>query len=171
MLRFAVLLLVWCLSSLVTADTVYQKPEDFVHETFGATSPAPQFIWLDAKLQQSLTQVLGHAYPQLRIRYWRNNGRTVWILDEIGKEFPITAGFVVAGNVADNKVAVARVLIYRETRGDEIHIPAFLKQFVGLHITNDKLDGRVDGITGATLSVNAMKKMAHAALLLDRAAP
>jgi len=167
MLRLVIPLLVWCLSSLATADTVYQKPEEFLHEIFGVTSPAPQFIWLDAKLQQSLTQVLGHAYPQLRIRYWRNNGRTVWILDDIGKEFPITAGFV----VADDKVAVARVLIYRETRGDEIHIPAFLKQFVGLHIANDKLEGRVDGITGATLSVNAMKNMAHAALLLNRIAP
>jgi len=167
MLRVAVLLVVGCLSSLAAADTVYQKPDDFLRETFGATPPASQFIWLDTKLQQSLTQVLGHAYPQLRIRYWRNSGRTVWILDEIGKEFPITAGFV----VADDKIAIARVLIYRETRGDEIHISAFLKQFVGLHIVDDKLDGRVDGITGATLSVNAMKNMAHAALLLNRLAP
>jgi len=183
-MRLVIALLISFLSSLVLADTVYQKPEDFLHEIFGGALPAPRFVWLDVELQKSMTAVLGHPYTQARIRYWRDGARTVWILDEIGKEFPITAAFVVASEAkstdkknasdvkhTDDKIALARVLVYRETRGDEIHIPAFLNQFFGLHLSDQKLTGKVDGITGATLSVGAMKKMAHAALVLNRVAP
>lgn len=87
----------------------------------------------------------------------------MWILDEIGKEYPITAGFV----IADHKIQRAQVLIYRESRGMEIHLPAFLAQFVNAYLDGDRLSNKIDGITGATLSVAAMTRMARTALLLN----
>jgi len=88
------------------------------------------------------------------------------MLDEIGKEYPITAGFV----VSDNHIERAQVLIYRESRGDEIHLPAFLRQFIGSGLDGERLSNKIDGITGATLSVNAMQRMARAALVLNQLA-
>jgi hypothetical protein len=89
----------------------------------------------------------------------------VWILEEVGKEEPITAGFV----VADGRIDHVRVLVYRESRGGEVRYPAFLKQFKSSKLAQDNtLDGSIDGIAGATLSVGAMERMARLALFFDR---
>ena len=151
-------------SPLALADTHYQTSEEFVRQALPSTQPQqPAVIWLDKNLQAKITELLGHPYPQARLRYWRQGAASVWVLEEIGKEYPITAGFW----VNNGKIARAQVLIYRESRGGEIHLPAFLKQFVGGQLNGNALTTRVDGIAGATLSVNAMTKMAKVALLLD----
>ena len=147
----------------VRADTTYLAPDAFLHEVFGDAPPPPKLLWLDAAAQAQLKPIFGHAYPQARLRYWRADGKTAWILEDIGKEAPITAGFVVKDKAIDR----ARVLIYRESRGDEIRYPSFLRQFAGTHLQNDELAPGIDGISGATLSVGAMKRMARAALTLD----
>lgn len=161
-------LLCLCLAALPAwADQIYQQPEDFVREAFSDAPPKPKLLWLDAHAQQQLSAIFTHPYPQARLRYWRTPARTVWILEDIGKEYPITAGFIVAGG----QIKDARVLIYRETRGEEIHYPAFLRQFQGATLKDDALSTRIDGISGATLSVWAMQRMARAALTLDGLAP
>ena len=163
---FAVALLWAGVGVVARADTVYLAPEAFLRETFGQ-APQPALLWLDKSVQAQLVAVLGHPYPQARLRYWRVQGKTVWLLDEIGKEYPITAGFV----VTDQHIERARVLVYRESRGEEIHLPAFLRQFEGSHLDGGGLSQKIDGITGATLSVDAMRRMARAALLLNSLAP
>lgn len=155
-------------SNSVWADTVYQTPADFVQQSLhvqaDAPALAPKVIWLDKQLQQSISAILGHPYPQARLRYWCNADTCVWVLDEIGKEFPITAGFVVQGET----IKRAQVLVYRETRGMEIHLPRYLAQFRDLRSSGTDLARKVDGIAGATLSCNAMTKMARLALLLNK---
>ena len=146
----------------LTGDIVYQAPDRFVHEVFKHL-PKPSVIWLTPELQVQVQLVLGHPYRQARLRYWRVDDTFAWILDEIGKEYPITAGFVVRAGTLE----LARVLIYRESRGGEIQMPSFLKQFDGAKLDqHGQLSRRVDGITGATLSVDAMQRMAKLALLL-----
>lgn len=155
--------------AIAHADTTYQSPDDFVREAIpqDAAQPLkPSVFWLDKSIQDDISKILGHPYPQARLRYWRKDNRSVWILEEIGKEYPITAGFI----IGDDQILRAQVLIYRETRGMEIHLPAFLNQFKGNTLADDKLAHKVDGISGATMSVNAMVKMAQVALLLNRKA-
>lgn len=126
-------------------------------------------LWLTPGLKQRIEAVLGHAYPGLRIRYWQAGSRTAWILDEIGKEQPITAGITIeSGHIVD-----MRVLGYRESRGGEVQQAFFTRQFSGAALDSgkDALNRRIDGITGATLSVSAMRKMAALALLLDSQRP
>ncbi len=158
------LLAAW--SGTAYGDTVYQTRDDFLREEFGAPPPV-RVIWLDNAAQDKLKAVLGHPYGQARLRYWRADGKTAWILDEIGKEYPITAAFVVK-NAAIERV---RVLVYRETRGMEVRYPSFLQQFVGSRLQDGRLNRSIDGISGATLSVHSMERMARAALVLDSLAP
>ena len=108
-------------------------------------------------------EVLGHPYPSLRLRYWQSGNRTAWIVDEIGKERPITIGVVVEeGHIID-----VQVLAYRESRGGEVRHPFFLNQFAGLSLKNDsRLSGPVDGISGATLSVRALTNVSRFVLYL-----
>lgn len=144
------------------ADTVYLAPDRFIADAIGADAQ-PQALWLTRDVQAQIVQTLGHPYPLARLRYWRSDRGIALVLDEIGKEFPITAGFV----VRQGHIVSARVLIYRESRGQEISQPAFLRQFQGLGLTPERqLDKDIDGITGATMSVDAMQRMARTALTL-----
>ena len=143
---------------------VYQQPDVFVAEIFG-TRPEPKVLWLTKDIQAQAAAILGHPPVQLRQRYWSGAHKSVWILEEIGKEEFITAGFV----VADGRIDHVRVLVYRESRGGEVRYPAFLQLFRGAKLApGARLDREIDGIAGATLSVGAMERMARLALFFDR---
>jgi len=143
---------------------VYQEPDAFVAEVFGS-NPTPKVLWLTKDIQTQAAAILGHPPAQLRQRHWSDAHKSVWILEEIGKEELITAGFVIAGGRIDH----VRVLVYRETRGQEVRYPLFLKQFKEAKLAQgNRLDREIDGITGATLSVGAMERMARLALYLDK---
>ncbi len=145
------------------ARGTYQEPRAFIAEVFGGTPPAPGSLWLKGALKDEVRQLLGHDPGMLRVRYWARDGRTAWILEEVGKEQPITTGVVVAGD----RIEEMRVLVFRETRGWEVRYPFFTDQFRGATLTGGQaLDRPVDGISGATLSVRAMEKVARLALLL-----
>ena len=153
------------LASAAARGEVYQEPGAFVAEVFGSTQ-APKVLWLTKDLQAQATAILGHPPSQLRQRYWSDGPKNVWILEETGKEELITAGFVVVGGHIDH----VRVLVYRESRGQEVRQSSFLKQFKDARLAGDnRLDRDIDGIVGATLSVGAMERMARLALFFDRA--
>lgn len=142
---------------------VYRTPEDFIASAFDGRPPPPAVLWPAPALQQRMRSVLGHPYKQLRLRYWRQGGRTAWVLDEVGKDEEITIGFVLAGDAIER----TEVLVFRESRGWEIRFPAFTRQVQGARLTGgDQLDRRPDGITGATLSVGAYERLARLALML-----
>lgn len=143
----------------------YLSAEDFLANSF-AEVPSPNVLWLTPEMQQAATELLGHRYRGLRLRYWTNDGRSAWILDEIGKERPITIGVVVEAG----RIAKIDILEYREPRGGEVRHPFFLEQFVGLELAGDGgLSGEIDGITGATLSVRAVTNISRFALFLHQA--
>lgn len=148
------------------ADRVYLDPEEFVASVFPVKQQA-KVLWLARDMQNDTAGILGHAPAQLRQRYFTDGTKTAWILEEIGKEELITAGFV----IKDGRIEQARVLIYRESRGMEVRYPAFVNQFNGTAlIGGNRLDRSIDGISGATLSVGAMERMAREALYFDRKA-
>lgn len=142
---------------------VYQEPEAFVQEAFDGEMPAARTVWLAGDVAARVAVILGHKYPALRVRYWLRGNRSAWILDEIGKEQPITTGIV----IDSGKIALVRVLIFRESRGYEVRHPFFTDQYKGATLEPDsRLDRPIDGITGATLSVRALTKLARMALYL-----
>ena len=145
----------------------YLKREELLALAFPGTSPAQQTLWLNDALRQRAQAEVGLAPSTLRVRYWQSGARTAWILEEIGKEQPITLGIVVeAGHIAD-----LRVMAFRESRGWEIRHDFFTRQFAGVGLGDGgRLDHDIDGITGATLSVNATDRAARLALWLARQA-
>lgn len=160
-----VLCLGWLVSGTGFAKGVYQDPADFVSESFAGKAPAPQALWITADMQRLVEPILGHPYGALRVRYWERDGRTVWVLEETGKEQPITAGLV----VDHDHIAVMKVLIFRETRGDEVRHPFFTDQFTGAGLTGqNQIDRPIDGVSGATLSTRALIKLARLALVLHQ---
>ena len=163
-------------SPLVSAKAYMSQSEFLTLVSQHSTTkqyPNPEFksktIWLKKEIQSNIKSILDHKYAKLRIRYKispeHNSPTTVWFLDEIGKERPISFGI----SIKNNRVQMIRVLEFRESRGYEIHIPAFSKQFEQAGLNDDgNLDQNIDGITGATMSVSAMKKMARLAIFLHQ---
>jgi hypothetical protein len=148
-----------------TARGVYQQPAEFIAEAFSGANESPKIIWLTQEIQSDIKKILTHNYPSLRLRYWRRNDTTAWILEETGKERPITLGVVVKAD----RIERLSVLIFREKRGDEIRHAFFTDQFARLTLNSDlKLNDDIDGISGATLSVRAAEKIARLALYLHK---
>lgn len=157
------LLLLCAWVAVAEARGVDQEPGDFVRESFDGHPPKPQLLWLNEALRAGARSILGHDLAVLRVRYWRMEERSAWILEEIGKEEPITLGVV----IDDGAVERIKVLVFRESRGFEVRYPAFTDQFNGARLATDgQLDRPIDGITGATLSVRAVSRIARLALYL-----
>lgn len=142
----------------------YQTRAEFLLESFGTEQPDSAVVWIDDELRQATSDVLGHPFASLRVRYWYEGARTAWIIDEVGKEQPITFGVV----VENEEIHVLRVMQFRETRGWEIRYPFFTKQFSALRLNDaGSLSHGIDAISGATLSVKAATRSANLALVLD----
>jgi hypothetical protein len=152
-------------STTAMAGGVYQKPDEFIKQVFDGEPPNADVLWLSKDLKKQITEILDHKYKGLRIRYWQKDNKTAWILDEIGKEKPITTGFV----IKDNQIELVRVLVFRESRGWEVRHDFFTDQFKLAKLKDEnQLDKHIDNISGATLSVRAVRKLAQIALLLDK---
>jgi hypothetical protein len=138
--------------------------DEFLAAAFYNQEPEQKMLWLDSTHRDTMEEILGHPYRGLRIRYWAVNDRLAWILDEIGKDKPITIGVV----AEDGRVMAVTVLEFRETRGGEVRYDFFTNQFLGAGLRSDlRLDQDIDGITGATLSVRAVIDVAELALYLS----
>lgn len=149
------------------AEQPYLEPADFIAAAFPGAAPHVRVLWVTPDIRAEVVRILGHEPAQLRQKYWTDGQKTVWIFDEIGKEDAITAGFV----VKDGHIEQARVLVYRESRGGEIRYPSFVAQFQGVALGEGQyLNKHIDGIAGATLSVNAMVRMSREALYFARMA-
>ena len=159
----AAILLSSLLSTQATA-TEYQSPDAFIQHAFNGQSVTSKVYWIDDDAKQAIESILAHSFNKMRLRYWQQPNETVWILDEIGKEAPITVGI----HVKDQAIVQTKVLVYRESRGDEVRHDFFTDQFKSAKLDPQlQLDRHIDGITGATLSVRALTKLSRIALWLD----
>lgn len=151
------------------AGGVYQAPDEFINQVFESNPPKAKVLWLDEDLKKQMADILSHNYKGLRIRYWQQDNATVkksvWILNEIGKEKPITTGIV----INNGKIELIKVLVFRESRGWEVRHDFFTDQFKLAKLKDTgQLDKDIDNISGATLSVRAVSKLVRIALLLDQ---
>lgn len=160
----ALLLIFLCLPALA-ADDVYQPPEAFVREAFQQRPPEPQTLWISKEMRPAVDAIMEHPYPVLRTKYWARGQRSAWILEEIGKYKPITVGIIVDAA----KIEQVKVLVYRESHGWQVKHDYFTDQFKGARLTGEReLSQPVDNISGATMSVDALRNLGKLALYLSR---
>lgn len=146
--------------------------EEFLENAFGDGLVAKQEkLWISKETKSLLSKDIDYQLNQIRMGYWVLGQRTAWVLEEIGKEKPITIGVV----VENAQIVSIHVLEYRESRGAEVKYDFFTRQFQGAQfkdsVSSFRLNRRIDGITGATLSVRAVKKVAKLALFLHQLTP
>jgi len=143
----------------------YQSREDFLIEAFSGPPPPAKLFWLKKELKDPVSKILQHPPGFLRTRYWLRDNTTVWILEETGKIKPITVGVI----ISNHQISRLKVLAFRESRGWEVKHSFFTDQFNAITLKDDlSLNRPIDGLSGATLSVRALKKIAQLALFFDR---
>jgi hypothetical protein len=146
----------------VTLARATTPAEFFVAAQF-TNAPAPSALVITGEVATAIQEIMGHPFARNQVPYWQAEGKTVWVLETRGRSNTITAGFV----VRDGRMEKTEVLVYRERRGGEIKARSFTRQFDGVSLAEGRrLDRRIDGITGATISVNAMQNVARVALYL-----
>lgn len=148
----------------VTLAGANPPAESFVAAQF-TNAPSASLLALTGEVASAIREIMGYPYPHTEISYWEAEGKTVWVLEGRGRSGVITAGFVVRAG----RLEKMEVLVYRERRGRQVRSRSFTRQFEGALLTEDRqLDRRIDGITGATISVKAMQNLARAALFLQQ---
>lgn len=167
--RVFVLLLMLGLAATLPAYEVqirHLSQPDFLQQVFADQEPQPGLLPLRGEMRERVTKVLGHPYRGMRLRYWHSDEISAWIIDEKSKDMPMTVGVA----VGPEGIVDLEILVYREPRGGEVHQAFFRRQYRGMTLgENDTLSGQVDGITGATLSVDATSRVAAMALVLHQA--
>lgn len=157
----AILALVSLTSAFASDDFI--SAEEFLGRVFAGELPQSDTVWITGDKKQVVEDILGHKPGFLRLRYWGDADRSAWIVDEIGKTEPITIGVVVNGN----EIEEITVLAFRESRGWEIKHDFFTRQFNGAFMQGRQhLDRSIDGVSGATMSVNAMTNVSRLVLYL-----
>jgi hypothetical protein len=141
--------------------------EKFAKQVFQSPPPI-QYLWVTPPYKEIVKQTLGHPYPKVRIPYWHKDNRYLWVLEEIGKDLPITTAIVVKVVNGQPQVESIRILKFRESRGWQVKLPSFTQQFKQAKLNQDQITPNIDSISGATLSVNAVKKLAKLALKLTK---
>ena len=151
-----------------SSEDVFLSKENFLKIAFEDDIPRRKGLRFKGEVKEIAQNIMGSNYKKIRMKYWRQEGKTAWILERIGKVKLITAGFI----VENCRISSIHVLVYRETHGWEVKYPSFRDQFVGINMSDEfKLNKRIDGIAGATLSVSSMEKMARLALAMNSLVP
>ena len=145
------------------SDEKLQK-ENFLKSSLGLPEvPMHSYIILKDDIEDGVEKILKDSYHLPVIKYWKSGRKVSFILEAIGKHEFITTGFM----VENDKISDAKVLVYRENYGYEIKYDMFLNQIKGNSMKDSgKLVKRIANISGATLSVNSMRKLSKLSLFL-----
>jgi hypothetical protein len=179
-MRYSLIVLVALVTTSLPSASVAQRAADRSHESpdgpewvkeyltereaIDLAFPDADSTWMEtwtptAGERAALERQLGWRLPDASFEIHRGSregepqGYAV-IAEEVGLYKPIT--FVVT--VTERfEVDAVRVMVYRESRGDEVKRMRFLSQYEGKALGSPiRIDRDIVGVTGATLSVRAL---------------
>ena len=116
-------------------------------------------LQLNAEVKSQVQNSARQAFYRDEIYYWTisQNDSTLahaFLDNVLGKSMPIT--FLVLFNT-EGEIISSEVIKYREAYGGEVGNKNWLSQFIHFSDTSDYLVGKnIDGISGATISVNSL---------------
>ena len=121
-------------------------------------------LWLSKEQTRAIENIFMYKIHETRFTFYTGikNGKPMgsMLIDNIiGKSFPIT--FMTVINT-DGTVRDVEIMVYREPQGWEVKYKSFRSQFYGKDSSTDSRD--INSITGATLSVNALRSGVYKAL-------
>ena len=120
--------------------------------------------WLTKEETHAIGELSRQSIKEMRFTFYsgiKNSKPMGYMLIDniVGKSFPIT--FMTVLNI-DGTVRDVEIMVYREPQGWEVKYKSFRQQFYGKNSSSDPRE--INSISGATLSVNAIKMGVYKAL-------
>ncbi len=157
------LLIIATISTSAFSEEIADKNRFLMYGLDVKELPGHSYIIINEEIQGNIKKILKDTYHLPIIKYWKAGNKVGFVLEAIGKHEFITTGYI----VENNKIIDAKVLVYRENYGYEIEHDYFLDQIRGNSVKkNGKLVKSIANISGATLSVKAMRKLSKLSLYL-----
>jgi hypothetical protein len=130
----------------------------------GADEIKKERLWLTKDQIKAIEELYMYKIHETRFTFYTGikNGKPMgyMLIDNIiGKSFPIT--FMTVINT-DGTVRDVEIMVYREPQGWEVKYKSFRSQFYGKDSSSDRR--KILSISGATLSVNAIKSGVYKAM-------
>ena len=148
---------------LIAGSPIRDAAEKYIISQFDVdVSINMHTLKLDTELKALVQNRVKQRFYRDELYYWtisNNNGTTIAyaIMDNVlGKAMPIT--FLVIMGI-DGRIINLDVIKYREAYGGEVDNKNWLAQFTNSTDTSQfKVGKNIDGISGATISVNSLSK-------------
>ncbi len=152
----------------ISANGIEERTESIIKSEFGDNIEIEYSKFqINEKVKSEIEFVSKQRFFSESIFIWsitsNDTLQALGLMDNVyGKAQPIT--FLTIFTL-DGKIHSNHIIKYREEHGGQVANEAWNKQFVGMD-NNSDIKSNVDGISGATISVNAVKKGVQKLLLL-----
>lgn len=163
-----IILYILFIPSLISANGIQIKTESIIKSEFGENVEiAFSKFQIPAKVKNEIEFVSKQRFFSENIFVWsiteNDSVIALGLMDNVyGKAQPIT--FLTIFTL-DGKVHSNHIIKYREEHGGQVANRDWNKQFVGIDKNSD-VNKKVDGISGATISVNSIKKGVNKLIML-----
>jgi len=156
------------ISNLIFGNGIQERTESIIKSEFGENI---EITYSKFQIEENVKSQIELASKQRffseTIFVWsitsNDTLQALGLMDNVyGKAQPIT--FLTIFTL-DGKIHSNHIIKYREEHGGQVANEDWNKQFVGMD-NNSDINSNVDGISGATISVNAVKKGVQKLLLL-----
>ena len=154
--------LLMILTSFLSAGDIKIACEEYLFNLYPKNTDITMHILkLDKQIKNEAEYQVKQKFYRDKLYYWAiSQGDTTiayaFLDNVIGKSMPIT--FMVVLNDNGN-IINTNVIKYREAYGGEVSNKAWLTQFTNRNQNSSYIVGNdIDGITGATISVNSLSK-------------
>ena len=157
------IVLLFLVVSVQASDDILDQKK-YLKSALGVSDlPMHKYLIIKDDVEDGIYEILKDSYHAPVIKYWKVGNKVAFILEAIGKHEFITTGYL----VEDNKISDAKVITYRENYGYEVKYDYFINQIKGNSLkTSNKLSKKLANISGATMSVNSMRKLSKLSLFL-----
>ena len=147
---------------LFGGSPIKDASEVFITSQFGdSVSIKMNTLHLNAELKSQVQNTAQQVFYRDELYYWTisKNDSTLahaFLDNVLGKSMPIT--FLVLLNT-EGEIISSEIIKYREAYGGEVGNKNWLSQFIHFSDTSDYSVGKeIDGISGATISVNSLSR-------------
>lgn len=164
------LIIILSVIQIGNASIILDKCEENIQTTFSHYDSLPHIIWIiPSKIKNQIESQVKQRFFKDNLHIWeiyKNNSQIgTAILDNVlGKSMPIS--FLVIFDI-NGEIVKTDIIKYREPYGGEISSRNWLNQFENFNNTSSyNVGSGIDGISGATISVNSISKGIHKLALL-----
>lgn len=142
--------------------TIVRDQTSFLDAVFLESPPKPDQLWITNERRSIVRGILGHDPSFVRVRYWKGEGRTVWIFDEASIRKPVKLGMV----IGHDRIESVQILSYGGDLYSQSRISQSAEELEGITFEGYPGSGSFRSSSIKGLSENDLAAVAKLAIFL-----